>query len=160
MTATPRPERLIVIVDDDPDDVEFARSALATAAPGARIEVVGDGLELLALLDRSVDARRLPDLVLLDLRMPRMDGLEALRRIRAIPTLRRLPVVTMFTTASDEDLVVASYEAGANSYVTKPSSYTDLVRIMGDIVHHWFEVATLPRADAPRPGPPRADALD
>lgn len=149
MTAPARSDRLIIIVDDDPDDVEFARSALAAAAPGARIEVADDGVALLDLLDRAVEAGRLPDLVLLDLRMPRMDGLEALRRMRAIPSLRHLPVVTVFTTAGDDDLVQASYEAGANSYVTKPSSYVALVQIMGDIVHHWFEVATLPRGDAP-----------
>jgi two-component system, response regulator len=142
--ARPSPARRILIAEDNPDDAQLAIDALREVSPGLHIDVVRDGAEMLENLGRAKGASTLPDLILLDLRMPRVDGLEALRQIRARPELRHLLVVSMFTSASDTDLVLQSYETGANAFVTKPSSYRRLVELMRGIVTYWFEVATLP----------------
>jgi two-component system, response regulator len=135
--------RVILVVDDNEDDRMFVRTALEGVDANIVIAEAGDGVEALEYL--RDDARAFPDFILLDLKMPRKDGLETLAEIRLDPKLRHLPVVAIFTTATDPDLVRRAYEGGANAFVGKPSTIGGMRETMAGIVRHWFEIATLPR---------------
>jgi len=138
----------ILMADDDEDDRLLARDALRQAPVPATLRFVGDGGELLEYLRRErryappADAPA-PSLVLLDLNMPRMNGIEALREIRGDPALRRIPVVVMTTSARRED-VDRSYELGANSFITKPVSFQELVEVMRSLGRYWGGTVSLP----------------
>jgi CheY-like chemotaxis protein len=134
--------RLILVVDDNPDDRMFVRNALKEVAPEVALAEAFDGVDALAYLR---DARNVvPDLVLLDLKMPRKDGFETLAEIRGDSDLCHLPVVAVFTTSTDPEFVWRAYRTGANAYIGKPSSVALLRDAMAGVVKHWFEVATLP----------------
>lgn len=140
-----RPPRPIVLADDDPEDQAFAREALQASRLVNELIVVNDGQELLEYLGRvgdRADARR-PALILLDLRMPRMDGLEALERIKSDPALRNIPVVVLTTSGADED-IARSYDLGVNSFIRKPVSFDGLVKAMDGLGRYWFELVELP----------------
>ena len=165
MTAPPPadgsapPAPVILLADDDEDDRILAADALAEAAVGGELRTVGDGAELMDyLLRRGNYAEAMvsptPALVLLDWNMPRMDGPEALAAIRAEPRLRWLPVVVL-TTSKDEADVLRSYELGVNSFVSKPVSFNELVRIMRALADYWFRVVRLPDGNPPPPPTPR-----
>ncbi len=138
----------IVMADDDEDDRLLVRDALAQAPVPATLRFVEDGGELLEYLRRE---RRYappaeapaPSLVLLDLNMPRMNGMEALREIRGDPALCRIPVVVMTTSSRRED-VRRSYELGANSFITKPVTFSGLVEVMRALGHYWGGTVSLP----------------
>ncbi len=137
----------IVLADDDPDDRALVREALEEAGLPVDLRTVGDGPELLQYLRREgryvkEEAPR-PDLVLLDLNMPRMTGHEVLDAMRGDARLRAIPVIVL-TTSSREDDVVRSYEAGGNSYITKPASFPGLVDVMRALDRYWFKVAEIP----------------
>lgn len=122
----------ILLVEDNPADVELTRRAFGKNGLTNPVHVVRDGVEALEFLF-SGSAAKSVGLVLLDLKMPRMDGLEALRRIRLDERTRRLPVVMMTSSAQESDLV-ASYDLGANSYIVKPvdfEQFTEAVRSLG-----------------------------
>ena len=141
---------IILMADDDEDDRLLARDALREAPVPATLRFVQDGGELLEYLRRErryappADAPP-PSLVLLDLNMPRMSGIEVLREIRRDPALRRLPVVVMTTSRQRED-VVKSYELGANSFITKPVSFSGLVEVMRTLGRYWGGTVSLPDA--------------
>ncbi|HXS97617.1 MAG TPA: response regulator [Candidatus Limnocylindrales bacterium] len=121
---------LVLMVEDDPDDEELARSSLEKHHIG-RIVSVHDGLEALEYLHN--DDRELPKVVLLDLKLPKLDGHEVLRRIRAHPRTQYLPVVVMTSSKQDRDRI-GSYRHGANSYVIKPidfDQFRDAIRQLG-----------------------------
>ena len=84
-----------------------------------------------------------PGLILLDLNMPRVDGREALARIKQDPTLKRIPIVILTTSEADED-IVQTYDLGVNSFITKPVSYNGLVEVMRGLGHYWLEIVALP----------------
>ena len=138
----------ILIADDDEDDRLLARDALRQAPVPAVLRCVEDGGELLEYLRRErryappADAPA-PSLVLLDLNMPRMNGLEALREIRGDPALRHVPVVVMTTSERRED-VQRSYELGANSFITKPVTFSGLVEVMRSLGGYWGGTVSLP----------------
>ena len=137
--------RHLLIVDDNPADVGLACEALKQWAPGCRINSVPDGVEALAFLarrDKYVNAVR-PDLVILDLNLPKRDGLSVLAAMKAGPDLRRIPVI-MFSTSQLSRDVMRSYELGANCYVCKPGNLTDFFAAMKSIEEFWFGSATLP----------------
>lgn len=134
--------RLILVVDDNEDDRMFVRNALNFVDPDIQIAEAVDGFDALRYLRDA--SNPFPDLILLDLKMPRKDGLETLAEIRQDPKLRHLPVVAVFTTATDPEFVKRAYMTGANAYVGKPSNMASLRDVMGGIVRHWFEIATLP----------------
>lgn len=141
----------ILCAEDDPDDRMLLADALESIGLPYQLHFTEDGEQLMSYLRREgdyVDSREFPspDLLLLDLNMPRMDGREALVLIRADPSLRELPVVVMSTADSDED-VRNAYGLGASSFVTKPVTFERLVKVMQDIRHYWTDVATLPRSD-------------
>jgi CheY-like chemotaxis protein len=138
----------IVMADDDEDDQLLAREALAENRLANPIQFVSDGEQLLAYLrnqppfeDREACPR--PGLILLDLNMPRMDGREALREIKADPDLRSIPVVVLTTSKAEED-ILRTYDLGANSYITKPVSFDGLIEVMGSLGGYWLGIVQLP----------------
>jgi two-component system, response regulator len=124
--------RTILLVEDNPDDEELTRRALRKQNIANDIVVAHDGVEALAFLHEQ-PGNQLPQLVLLDLNLPRIDGLEVLRRIRAHERTRTLPVVVLTSSKEDED-VLQSYSLGANAYVRKPvdfANFADAVKALG-----------------------------
>ncbi len=138
---------VILMADDDPEDVMLARDALAESRLANTLNVVADGEELLDYLyhrgrfDEASSPR--PGLILLDLNMPRLDGREALARIKSDPNLRRIPVVVLTTSKAEED-VFRSYDLGANSYITKPVTFDSLVSVVRSLAEYWFGIVQLP----------------
>ncbi|RYG46314.1 response regulator [bacterium] len=135
------------MADDDPEDCMLATEALAESRLANDVRTVGDGQELLDYLRREgkyagQDIPR-PGLILLDLNMPRMDGREALSRIKADPDLRRIPVVVLTTSKAEED-VFRSYDLGANSYITKPVTFDSMVNVTKALASYWFNIVMLP----------------
>jgi two-component system, chemotaxis family, response regulator Rcp1 len=135
----------ILLVEDNPGDVRLTREALAASAIIGRLQVVADGEEAMRYLHRvgQYASARLPDVVLLDLNLPKKDGLEVLAEMRADPTLKLVPVVVLTTSAAAAD-VQRSYELHANSYVRKPLEYADFVEAVRRIEHYWLRTVTLP----------------
>jgi CheY-like chemotaxis protein len=136
----------ILLADDDPDDQLLVQEALNEAHWSGGFDTVRDGEELLVLLEHAASARngkRLPDLILLDLNMPRVDGREALRRIRQDPRMRKVRIVVLTTSNSPED-IRQTYELGADSYVIKPTAYHGLVEMIRDLTRYWFSTVQLP----------------
>jgi len=126
----------ILLVEDNPDDEALACRALTGRVPGVEVEVVRDGAAAVA---RVLGGDPLPDVVLLDLQLPRLGGLDVLRQVRAHPRTRALPVVVLSASPAASD-VDSSYLAGANSYVRKPTRYRDYTRAVQDLGHFWLEV--------------------
>lgn len=146
----PQPGRPIVILlaDDDEEDRMLAADALTESRVTNDLRFVEDGEELLDYLYKrgrysGSDAAPTPGLILLDLNMPRKDGREALREIKADPDLRRIPVVVLTTSKAEED-IYRTYDLGANSFITKPVSFDGLVAVMRDIGRYWIEIVELP----------------
>jgi CheY-like chemotaxis protein len=138
----------ILIADDDPDDQLLIRDALAENRLLNDIHFVGDGQELMDYLlrrDAYSAPRRAPrpDLILLDLNMPRKDGREALREIRQNAELRCIPIVVLTTSKADED-VVRMYELGVNSFIVKPVTFQALVDVIHVVTEYWFSIVRLP----------------
>jgi CheY-like chemotaxis protein len=131
----------ILIVEDNPDDLELALDALATHQLAQRIEVARDGVEALDYLFRRGDfsdraAERLPRVVLLDLKLPRIDGLEVLRQIKSDPTTRRIPVVVLTSSREERD-IFESYDLGVNSYIVKPVNFEQFNRAVRELSLYW-----------------------
>ncbi len=138
----------ILLVEDNPDLAQLARYALAGAAPAARVQHAADGKQALAAL-ADATARpggRRPDLVLLDLKLPGMEGTGVLSRMRDDPALQHVPVVILSSCSSPEDIQRA-YAAGANSYVVKPVEFTDLKTTIESVASYWLST-NLPAAPA------------
>lgn len=137
----------ILVADDDEEDRMLARDALAESRLANPLYFVEDGVELLEFLHRRgayadpADAPR-PGLILLDINMPRMSGLEALRELKGDPELRRIPVVVLTTSRADED-ILSSYDLGVNSFISKPVTFEGLVSVMRLLGRYWFEIVDL-----------------
>jgi CheY-like chemotaxis protein len=141
----------ILIAEDNEDDYLLARDALKECNPEIDLRWVKDGEDLMDyLLHRGVykDSVEfpLPNLLLLDLSMPRKNGREALKEIRALPGLRRLPIVVLTTSHSEEDILF-SYDQGANSFISKPIGFEPFVQVMRSICGYWFGHTALPPVD-------------
>jgi CheY-like chemotaxis protein len=137
----------ILVAEDDADDRVLLADAFAESGVVVSLDFVSDGVELmqrLALRDADVNLG-LPDLLLLDLNMPRMDGREALRAIREHQRLRHLPVIILTTSKAELDIRV-SYQLGANSYVTKPRRFDELIAVLRSLERYWMDIARLPSA--------------
>ncbi len=135
----------VLLVEDSPTDRLLTRAALQEADRPIAVHVVDNGAEAMAFVrkkGRFADAAT-PDLVLLDLNLPRMDGREVLMRIKSDPRLRHIPVVVLTTSASPDD-VAAAYEAHANSFITKPVDYERLREVLKLVERYWCEVVRLP----------------
>jgi len=138
----------VLLVDDSPGDVRLTRDAFAEANPLVDLQVAYDGVEAMAYLNREGSLARAPrpDLILLDLNMPRMDGREVLAQIKADPRLQLIPTVILTTSDADAD-VAGSYQLRANSHLTKPVQLADFERLVRGISDFWLNTAKLP----PRP---------
>jgi CheY-like chemotaxis protein len=139
---------VILLADDDEEDRMLAADALEESRVVNDLRFVEDGDELLDYLYRrgrysDTDAAPTPGLILLDLNMPRKDGREALREIKADPDLRRIPIVVLTTSKAEED-IYRTYDLGANSFITKPVSFDGLVNVMRDLGRYWIEIVELP----------------
>ncbi len=136
----------VLLVEDDPGDVQLTKEAFEEHKVRNRLTVVSDGVDALAYLrrDPSVypDAVR-PDLILLDLNLPRRDGREVLEEIKGDEHLRRIPVVVLTTSAADED-IVRSYNLHANAYVTKPVDFDRFIAVVRQIDEFFVSVVKLP----------------
>jgi CheY-like chemotaxis protein len=140
----------ILLADDDVDDRDLTRDAMRRNQLSGELRWVEDGEELLDYLNHrgrysDPEESPRPGIILLDLNMPRMDGREALREIKANPELRRIPIIVLSTSSADED-VLRSYELGANCFITKPSTFEQLVDVVRVLGEHWLEKARLPHA--------------
>ena len=138
----------ILLAEDDDDDFYLTERALKENRLRNEISRVKDGEELMRYLRHSGEFNGAvltpePALILLDLNMPKMDGREALREIKADPVLHHIPVVVLTTSRVEED-VVRSYEFGVNSFIIKPLTFQGLVDAMKALGRYWFEVVALP----------------
>jgi len=148
MSSASRGEPIeILLVEDSPDDAEMTIDALRDGRLRNRITHVEDGIEAMAFLRRQgkyATAPR-PDLILLDLHMPRMNGREVLAEVKEDPELRRIPVV-MMTQSKDEQDILAAYNLHVNCYVTKPVDMDQFIGAVKSIEHFWFSIVKLPAA--------------
>ena len=138
----------ILMADDDPDDRQLTREAFEENHLANDLRFVEDGEELLDYLNRrgkyaAEGAAPVPGLILLDLNMPRKDGREALREIKADPRLKNIRVVILTTSKAEED-VIRSYDLSAASYITKPVTFERLVEVVQALGKYWLEIVELP----------------
>lgn len=142
------PMPCIMMADDDEEDRMLAARALEKAEVGAELRFARDGEDLLDYLhgrgEYAGQTTQRPDLILLDLNMPRKDGRETLRDLKEDPDLRSIPVTILTTSRAEED-VRGTYLLGANSYVTKPVTFSELVTLMRTLGQYWIDTVQLPR---------------
>lgn len=136
----------ILLIEDSPSDVRLVREALKENSVRVQMTVARDGVEAMDYLhqvERGTAER--PDLVLLDLNLPRKNGREVLAEVKGSPELRQIPVLVMTSSRSDEDIQQA-YNLNCNCYITKPSDLNEYVKVVRAIEDFWFATATLPYA--------------
>jgi two-component system, response regulator len=140
----------VLLVEDNPDDAEFTLRALRKANVALNIVLVDNGVKALdfvfgtgSFAERA--GARLPRIMLLDLKMPKVDGLEVARRIKKDPRTRSLPII-IFTSSREQRDIDESYQVGANSYVVKPIDYAELITKLGDLVRYWLQLNESPAA--------------
>ncbi|HRI51474.1 MAG TPA: response regulator [Pseudomonadota bacterium] len=135
----------ILLVEDNAGDVRLTREALKEGKVGNSLTVAPDGIEALAILRQegryAGEAR--PDLILLDLNLPKKDGREVLAEIKDNPTLKRIPVVVLTTSKAEED-ILRTYDLHANCYITKPVDFEKFVAVVRSIDDFWLSVVRLP----------------
>lgn len=139
---------IILMADDDADDRLLAQEAMQESRVLNELHFVENGVQLLNYLhgdEHFGDRTRypMPGLILLDLNMPKMDGREALEKIKSDPRLRRIPIVILTTSKAEEDMV-KGYDLGAASYITKPVTFDSLVELMRTLGKYWVEFVELP----------------
>ena len=138
----------ILMVEDSPSDAQLTIEALSAAKIANHLTHVEDGVDAMNLLRRQgpySDAPR-PDLILLDLNLPRKDGREMLAELKQDPILKTIPVVVLTTSRSEQD-VLRSYELHANCYITKPVDFAQFMEVVKSIEHFWLTVVTLPKEE-------------
>ena len=135
----------ILLVEDSPSDVELTISALAAAKVINRLSVVEDGVQAIQFLRREGDYAKAarPDLILLDLNLPRKDGREVLAEIKTDEALRAIPVVVLTTSQAEKDVLLA-YAHHANCYITKPVDFPQFLQVVEAIEGFWLSVVKLP----------------
>jgi chemotaxis family two-component system response regulator Rcp1 len=136
----------ILLVEDSPGDVRLTREALRDAKVQNNLHVALDGIEAMKFLGRDgvhADAPR-PDLILLDLNLPRMSGREVLEQIKLDGSLKSIPVVILTTSAAEED-IIRSYQLHANCYITKPVDLEQFIKVVKTIDNFWLAIVKLPR---------------
>lgn len=145
------PDKLkILMVDDDEDDrIMFEDAVLDAQHLIANVEFAVDGIDLMDRLNfrgeyASMEVRFFPDLILLDLNMPRMNGHEVLEKIQQNPVLKQIPIVVL-TTSSTETDIVETYNLGASGYITKPVTFESLVDTIRSLAEYWVNVVKLPK---------------
>ncbi|WP_267643193.1 response regulator [Haloarchaeobius amylolyticus] len=138
----------ILLVEDNPGDVRLTQEAFKEGKINNELHVVNDGEAALDYLYQRGDYADAvpPELVLLDLNLPRVDGLEVLEEVKSDPTLSQIPVVILTSSEAEED-IVKSYENHTNAYLTKPVSPDDFVELVRTLEEFWFELVKLPPTD-------------
>lgn len=137
----------ILLVEDNPGDVRLAQAALAEGKVQNILHVARDGVEAVEFLRKQGTYKQSPrpDLILLDLNLPRKSGKEVLREIKEDPDLRRIPVIVLTSSEAEED-ILKSYNLHANGYVAKPVDFSKFVQVMKTIEEFWFATAKLPQS--------------
>lgn len=135
-------EKVILLVEDNPDDIILTKIALEKSRVANKVVVAEDGVEALEYLFgqgkySGRDTTKLPEVVLLDIKLPRISGLEVLKKIRSNPVTRLLPVVILTSSSMDRD-VVGGYELGCNSYITKPVDFEQFVAAVRQLEIYWL----------------------
>lgn len=140
----------ILLVEDNPADILLTREAFKSSRLNNRLEVAEDGEIALEVLHKAAAAGEsaLPDLILLDLNLPKIDGLEVLRTIKDDPMLRRIPTIVLTSSAADRD-VLGSYDRHANGVIVKPVDFPQLQKTVFQLESFWFCIVRLPTEDDP-----------
>jgi CheY-like chemotaxis protein len=151
MMPMPKKSISILMADDDLDDRMLTQDAFEEVRLVNDLHFVEDGEELMNYLHRrgkygDLRDSSLPGLILLDLNMPKKDGREAMKEIKADPDLRRIPIVVLTTSQAEED-ILRSYDLGVNSFIIKPVTFESLVNVMKTLAKYWFEIVELPGSD-------------
>ncbi|HWD40648.1 MAG TPA: response regulator [Fimbriimonas sp.] len=143
---------IVLVVEDNADDEALSCRAIRQQLPSVQIAVARDGQiavectsGVLSIADEEVQA--VPDLVLLDLKLPKVTGLDVLRAIRKSPSMELVPVV-VFSSSDQRQEVNRAYALGANSYVRKPTAYDEYLATVRGVTHYWFQVSDLPDSPA------------
>ena len=145
----------ILLVEDNPADVEITIEAFRRSHKGNRVFVCRDGEEALDFLFRrgqftKASAAPRPDLILLDLNLPKKNGIEVLELVKTNANMKDIPVVVLTTSDRDED-VTRCYKVGANSYLTKPVQFDDCLKLVEEIQQYWLHISKLPPKSKPAP---------
>ena len=138
----------ILLADDDPDDRLMVREAFEENHLLNPLHMVEDGEELMDYLYRRgkfADVAVRPNLILLDLNMPRKNGIEALQEIKSDPSLRTIPVIVLTTSKAEED-ILRTYDLGVNSFIVKPVTFDSLVDLVKELGKYWFQLVELPNS--------------
>jgi len=135
----------ILLIEDNPGDVRLVKEALRTAKTPSRIRVAEDGFQAMEILLRQGEYARdpLPDIIILDLNLPRKDGREVLKEVKNDPVLRRIPVI-IFTTSRAEPDILWAYDMHANCYITKPVDFQQFLTVIRAIESFWLNTVRLP----------------
>lgn len=131
----------LLLVEDNEDDIELTKEAFSETHLKLNLHVAQDGIEALDFLRDSENP--IPDLILLDLNMPRKDGRETLAELKADPHLKRIPVIILTTSDADAD-VLSAYDQNANSYIVKPVDFDQFLKVMHILEEFWFTIVKLP----------------
>ena len=136
----------VLLVEDNPADVRLTREAFRDGKIRNQLSVVSDGIQAMDFLKRQppYEGAPRPDIILLDLNLPRMSGREVLERVKGDPDLRRIPVVILTTSEADKD-ILESYDLHANSYIVKPIGFDNFLEVTREIEQFWLSVVKLPR---------------
>lgn len=135
----------ILLVEDNPGDIDLIKEALEDAGVTNKLNVVRDGQEALAYLRKegSYAKAKRPGIILLDLNLPRKDGREVLKEVKADANLRSIPVIVL-TTSGDEEDIARAYDLRANCYITKPMDFEQFMRVIRSMADFWLTVVQLP----------------
>ncbi|MDZ7716397.1 MAG: response regulator [Balneolaceae bacterium] len=135
--------KYILLIEDNPDDIELTKLAFQKNNFANEIKVVEDGQEAIDFLlgdhPDGVEENGLPELILLDLKLPKLNGHEVLRKIKAENSTKRIPVVILTSSQEEED-IIKGYDLGANSYVRKPVDYQDFVEVVNNMGVYWLAI--------------------
>lgn len=143
---TPNPKQIgILLVEDNPGDVRLIQEALEDTEMSARMTLARDGEEALAVLKGEAGREEVarPDLIILDLNLPKMDGREVLAEVKSDPSTRTIPVVVLTSSSAEQD-VLRCYDLHANCYIVKPVGFKDFTKTLQSIERFWLDTVTLP----------------
>jgi CheY-like chemotaxis protein len=135
----------ILLIEDSPSDAALTIEAIQAGKISNNLNRVADGVEAMAYLRQQGEFAKSPrpDLIMLDLNLPKKDGREVLRELKSDPSLRLIPIIVLTTSRADKD-VLQSYELNANCYITKPVDFEQFIEVVKSIEHFWLSVVTLP----------------
>lgn len=133
----------ILLVEDNPNDVEITTRALLKGQISNRLTVARDGQEALDVLRDMRESRDAPGLILLDLNLPKVSGIEVLQQLKSDKATRSIPVIVLTTSTREED-VVRTYDLGVNTFISKPVRFEDFIKVVTTIQEYWIFIATLP----------------